>query len=299
MHAALWVLPDFALILLGMGVRKRLQLDRHALAVLERLVYYLLFPALLFQSILRSPINHASAILVYAALGVVAGGVVLGNLARWKFRNAPAVRFASGVQCAYRFNSYFGFALISQIAGPTGLAPMALMVGVAVPVCNMVAVWTLARQAQTGPWLELAKNPLLLTTLAAVTLNLAGWQPPDLMNVALDHLGAGAIALGLLSVGASLCWNTAQTCVGLMAYWALVKLILMPLLAVALAHVLELTSVQTLALVIFAGLPAPANAYVLTMRMSGEGGVVSAMISLTTALSIFTLPFWISHIGYA
>ena len=59
MHFLQLLLPDFALILCGYLVCRYTALNRMVWEQVESLVYFFLFPVLLFQSIVRSPLNPA------------------------------------------------------------------------------------------------------------------------------------------------------------------------------------------------------------------------------------------------
>jgi hypothetical protein len=80
MSDLLILLPDFALIALGYLVCHCTALDRPIWDGAERLVYYLLFPVLLFHAIVRSPI-HPGAMLQFggAGLAVVGTGIALAR----------------------------------------------------------------------------------------------------------------------------------------------------------------------------------------------------------------------------
>ncbi|MGZ5238698.1 MAG: AEC family transporter, partial [Caldimonas sp.] len=113
----LLLLPDFLLILLGFVVCHRTSLGRPVWEAAERLVYFLLFPVLLFNSILKSPLQASETLhLGLAGVGTVAVGVVVAlSLGRW-----PGVdrrRQASGAPIAYRFNYYVGLALAERLYG--------------------------------------------------------------------------------------------------------------------------------------------------------------------------------------
>ena len=80
-------------------------------AGLEKLVYFVLFPALLFVSTSRTPLDfHATGKLLQVALIAVASGIALGWLAKPLFKPGHMI-FESGVQTAFRFNSYIGLAV--------------------------------------------------------------------------------------------------------------------------------------------------------------------------------------------
>jgi len=292
---ALALLPDFALILTGAGLRRVLHLGDHFWAGLEKLIYFVLFPALLFNGLVRTRIDWSAAgPLLAVTLGAMAAGMVLGYGARI-FRLTP-MSFASQYQCAFRFNSYIGLAVAGKLFGVPGIAAMAIVVGVMVPPANLAAVWMLARHGEASVWRELAKNPLILATLAGTGANVAGFQPPEVLLQFLGRLGEAAIALGLLAVGAGL--RTAGMKVGAGAtaaaiYLLAVKLLAMPLVALGLIRWFGLSGVYADVALVYAALPTASSAYILAQRMGGDGARVAWLISVGTLLGMLTLPVWL------
>ena len=86
---------------------------------------------------------------------------------------------ASGAQTAFRFNSYVALALAERLAGAPGVAWQALLTSVCVPVCNVAAVWPMAKHAQSHFGRELIRNPLILATASGLLANMAGLHIPS------------------------------------------------------------------------------------------------------------------------
>jgi len=161
MSTAWLLLPDFSLILLGVAIRRWMKLGNHFWAGLEKLVYFILFPALLLSAIVKTQLDlTAAAPLLLTALGAMFGGMLLGYPIRYLFPMRP-LAFASIFQCGYRFNSYIGLAVAGLLYGAPGIAMMGLVLGVAVPFANLVAVWMLARHGEASIWREILHNPLI------------------------------------------------------------------------------------------------------------------------------------------
>lgn len=297
MSVALLVLPDFLLVALGWVLRHKLGYTREFFAGTERMVYFVLFPALLFQSILRTPISAGNAILLLQATAIVIGsGVALSWLAAPVLRS-PAMAHASAAQCGFRFNTYIGLALAGSVGGPAGQTTMALIVGFAVPMANLAAVYGLARHSGSNLFKELARNPLLMSTLAGLACNLAGLTLPGPVDTVLSRLGQAALALGIVCVGASLSWEGGRGHGRLIGWMVAVKLGLMPLAALGAAALLGLSRVEGLMLLLFASLPTASAAYVLAIRMGGDGRMVAVLISLSTLLAAVTIPLWLMVAG--
>ncbi|RJG07026.1 AEC family transporter [Noviherbaspirillum cavernae] len=292
MHIAALLVPDFTLILIGFLLVRLTDWGTPFWAGLEKLVYYVLFPALLFHATARTSFDFATTgKMLEAALFATLCGIALGWFARPLFRAAPMV-FESGVQTAFRFNSYIGLAIASRLAGEQGTTLMALIIGFAVPLCNMAAVHALAHKSnKLLP--ELARNPLLIAAAGGMLFNLLGLHLPDIAAATLARMGNASIAAGLIAVGAGLRLSGLHAAKGLACYFLAVKLLVLPLLGYGAARWLGLQGVQLQIIVMFCALPTASSAYVLAARMGGNGPFVAFLVSASTVVSAVTLPLWL------
>jgi predicted permease len=307
MSSVLLLLPDFALILLGFGLRRQMHLGDHFWSGLEKLVYFVLFPALLFHAIARTRIDFAAAApFIASGLAAMLGGIALGMLARPLFgaqatgEGKPhGMVFASRFQCAFRFNSYIGLAVAGSLHGEAGIAAMGILIGAMVPVANLTSVWMLARHSQLGVLRELARNPLILGTLTGLLFNLSGAVLPAVAGQFLARLSEASIALGLLAVGAALQLRGASGAQLPSAFLLGVKLLAVPACAWAAARALGLEGIYFDVVVMFGALPSASSAYILAMRMGGDGPGVAWLISASTLLAMLTMPLWLTTLGAA
>ena len=290
MSDALILLPDFLLIVTGCLICRYTALNRSVWEGVERLVYFVLFPALLFTAIVRSPLQPAAALpLVGCGLAVVGCGIVMAYALR-QVRGVDSHLHASGAQVAFRFNSYVALALAERLAGAPGLAWTALLVAVCVPLCNIAAVWPLARHSGQSYLRELSRNPLILSTGSGLAFNLLGLQLPDLATLTLSRMGAAALPLGLMAVGAGLQMGALREAPRLAAALLAIRHALLPLVAVALVVWVGLPPAQQAIVVAFAALPTASSAYVLATRMGGHGGFVAGLVTLSTLVGMAGLP---------
>lgn len=165
--------------------------------------------------------------------------------------------------------------------------------GAMVPFANILAVGMLARHGQLGIGRELARNPLVVATLAGFAYNVAGFEVADAARAFLLRLGDAAVALGLLAVGAALRWGRVEGRLSGSAWLVTVRLLLLPATAWVLGRQLGLTGIAFDTLVLFAALPSASSAYILAMRMGGDGAGVAWLISATTLLAVPSLAFWL------
>ena len=287
--------PDFSLILCGYLLCRHTGLDRSVWLQVESLVYFFLFPVLLFQSIVKTPLDLG------AASSLMGAGLLLGLAAialayslphlPWLGRHVDAREHAASAQVAFRFNSFIGLALAERLAGSQGLQLIAMLIGVCVPLFNVAAVWPMARHAQRGFVRELVRNPLILATASGLAANLLGFTLPGWAAPTLGRIGASAIVLGLMAAGAGMQFGHLAQAKALGAAVLLIRHLLSPLIALGLARAFELPAVQASVLLAFSALPTASSAYVLAARMGYNGGYVAGLVTLSTLLGMLSLPF--------
>jgi predicted permease len=284
------LLPDFLLIVAGYLICRYTSLNRPLWDGVERLVYYFLFPVLLFVAIMRQPIDPTAAMTFGACgLAVVGLGIALAYaLGCWS--GWDVLTHASGAQTAFRFNSYVGLALAERLGGVQSVAWIALLIALCVPVCNMAAVWPLARHAGQHFGRELMRNPLIVGTVSGLLGNLAGLHLPDFLLTPLARVGGAALPLGLMAVGAGLQMGALRSAPGLAAALLGIRHVVLPVFAIALVRVVGLPAAQQMVVVAFAALPTASSAYVLAARMGGNGSFVAGLVSLSTLLGMASVP---------
>ena len=287
--------PDFALIVCGYLVCRYTALNRTVWEQVESLVYYFLFPVLLFQSIVKSPLDlAATSSLISAGLLMGLSGIALAYAlphVPWLGQRINKREHAASAQVAFRFNSFIGLALADKLAGSQGLLLIAVLIGVCVPVFNVAAVWPMSRHAQTGFLRELVRNPLIIATAAGLVANLLGFVMPAWLEPAVTRIGAASLALGLMAAGAGMEFGHLTQSRTLTVGVLSIRHVISPVVAWALALLFALSPVQTTILLAFSALPTASSAYVLAARMGYNGAYVAGLVTLSTLLGIVSLPF--------
>src|SRR5437763_12034305 len=231
------LLPDFSLILCGYLVCRYTALNRTVWERVESLVYFFLFPVLLFQSIVRSPLDlGATSGLIGAGLLLGVSGIALA----WLLPHVPGLarhiaprEHAGAAQVAFRFNSYIALALSERLAGAQGLLFIAILIGVCVPLFNVAAVWPMARHANTGFLRALVRNPLVIATVLGLAANFAGLRIAPWLEPSVTRVGGASIPLGLMAAGAGMRLAHLAQQKTLAAGLLVIRHVLLPLVAAA------------------------------------------------------------------
>lgn len=291
------IAPIFFLILLGVAMRRWFGLREDFWPQLDRLIYYVFFPALLFNSLshFRIDLGAATPMLAVASLYMFSG-IGLGYVAKYLFHAPPKV-YAATFQASFRFNSYVGLAIAGGLHGQYGLAAISLLMGFMVPVANVAAVLMLARHSESHWLKEILLNPLILSTAGGISFSLFGLALPHLLDHTLGLLAQASLPMGLIAVGAGLRAQGLHNHRGTLWYGVLVKLLALPAIAWGLALAFKLSGVYLHIAVLMAALPVSTVAYVMAKRMGGDGDTIAAQVMLSTLLAALTLPLWLLLMG--
>ncbi|WP_456268590.1 AEC family transporter [Kushneria sp. AK178] len=288
--------PLFALIALGAGLGWARFPGGDFWSRLERVIYYLLFPAMLVATLATADVGRVSVLALAATL--VGTMVVLGAalwLARARLALSPAV-FTSAFQGTVRFNTYVGVAGAAALYGEAGLTVAAVAIALMVPTANILCVLAFVvsgtqGQASSGKSvLALARNPLILACLAGVALNWTGIGLPGVSEPALELLGQAALPLGLVAVGVALrlqaLWHGGR------AFWLSsgLKLVVTPLCVLLLSWLVGLQGVERDVALLFAALPTATSAYILARQLGGDAELMAAIITGQTLVAMLVMP---------
>lgn len=311
MLSVLLILPDFLIILLGY-LLKQGKLGQHFNEGFwkgaENIVFYVLFPPLLFTSVANSKLSLADA---GYFLAVAVGTMFLAVLLSWLVRKivpADDVTHASVFHCGFRFNSYVGFAIIMRLAGEEGFAFFAFLMAFWVPISSSIAVSALAGavaraenvQKKGGLWKKTVKtiftNPLIIATVSGLLVNVFAVRIPEVLMHFLKSLGNASLAMGLLCIGAGLKIENLRAHFPLIAASTVERLVAVPLVALGTAWFFQLEPLGAAALLVFAALPTAQSCYVMTASMRGNAPIVAEVTTAHTLAAMVTLPVWVAVI---
>lgn len=289
----LW--PVFALLMLGVLARRFDFPGEGFWPLAEKATYFVLFPVLLVARLSQADIGGVSiGGIALAVLLLLLGGSLLCYLLR-PLLKLDGGEFTSFYQGGVRFNTYVGLASVAALYGEAGLAVSAVIIAFMIPLLNVfcVLVFTLHAGGSSGlrPILRnVIRNPLILASVFGMLLNYSGIGMPPLARPVAELLGQMALPLGLLAVGAGLSLRALRAVGPALLGASVIKLVLFPVLALALGQWLSLGEQAQNLLVLFAALPTASSAYILARQLGGDAPMMAAIITGQTLLSAITIP---------
>ncbi len=291
------VLPVFLVIGIGSALKLTPLVNADFLFQLNRLVYYLALPLLLFYKIstadfsssFNGPLVTGLMISIFAAFVLSYGYGVL--------RSYPASVRGTFSQGAFRGNlAYIGLAMVYNAYGEKGLASAGILLGFLVPTMNFFSVLALlmpyrndGKKVETVLWLrQICGNPLIIASFTGIAWSFFHLPMPGVVDSSLHIITGMALPLALLSIGASFSFSKLRGDLKIIMLATSFKLVALPFLAGVILVVLGVRG-QDLAIgLLFAGTPTATAAYIMAQQMQGDAELSGSIIMLSTLLSVIT-----------
>ncbi len=291
------VLPVFLVIGLGFCLKRTALIHGAFIYDLNRLVYYIALPALLFYKIAGADFFASfngsllgGMILVITTVFILS--YVLGRLRGY----SPAVRGAF-CQGAFRGNlAYIGLAIVYNAYGEEGFTKAGILLGFLVPYMNVLSVMALMlphRREKLGMgrffWLQqVATNPLIVASFVGILWSFLGLSLPRIVDRALDIVTGMSLPLALISIGASFSFQRLRGDLAPAAVSAAIKIVLMPVLTVLVLLVLGVQGQELAIGVLLAATPTATAAYIMAQQLKCDAELSGAIIMLSTLCSVIT-----------
>ena len=291
------LLPVFLVILFGYTLRRIGFPGDDFWPHIERVVYFVLFPTLLFNKLARAPLDQLDVVPMMIALVLIILLIAVITLLLKPLLRIDGAAFSSLFQGNIRFNGYIAIAIAAMLNPANGVTLAAIAIMPMSPLMNTLSVLVLAFYAsQTRPdWRSignaLMRNPLIIGCMSGVLVNWLALPLPQTAWRFAEILGAGALPLGLLAVGAALRFESMRDQRNTILLSIFIKLMLTPALAWLLCLWLNLDAQISLIVMLIAALPTTSSAYVLARQMGGAHELMANIITLQTLAAIVTVPF--------
>lgn len=305
------VIPLFLVILIGY-IASRWHKFSAAEAAFSAFVFHIALPALLFQLAARSDLSTgvpaAVPIVIALAAGIFAA-LVFGGL-RLSSKGSARETMTTTMSASYGNVSYLGVPLVLGVLGTAGglAASMGqlfhnIIFMVIYPMLHgmiarergpEVSFWN---QMRAVIYQALLKNPVVWAVTLGLVVSSANLTMPQPLTALTDVLAGAAAPGALFAIGLSMrravrVLREGNLRLGPIGVAALAKLALLPALTALLLVWIspDLPLVWKATVVLMAGMPTSATAFVLAQANNGDARPTAAIIVVTNAAAVLTLP---------
>lgn len=300
------IAPIFLLIVLGHLLRRGGIPSFEFWNLNDKLVYWVLFPCLLFNKIATLDFSGGEigdlAIAIYAGFGAA---ILFSLLIQPLFRTEIPL-WTSILQGCARHNTFIALAIAEQVFGGEVLGKATLVTALLIPVTNIVVVsmMAVALAKRDGGSLfaavlkDLARNPLLLAVALGFLFNGLGWEQVPVLTEVTTILGAAALPIVLLCVGANIRIRAMAADFRATLLSTAGKMVVFPAGIALAGFAIGLEPTLLLAVMLFGASPTAAAAYTLARAMGGDAPAMAGIVTIQTALSFVTMPATILLVQY-
>ena len=294
-------IPIFLMMLLGMLFRKLGWMDEVFAAKMNKFVFLVPLPVLLFEQLATVDFSEVWDIkFIIFCFVVTAISITISTLISllWKDRSIKG----EFIQATYRSSAaLLGIAFIQNIYGTVGMAP--LMIIGSVPLYNIMAVVVLSvfkpgnnsfDKALVKKTLKgIATNPIIIGIVAGFVWSALKLSMPSILHKTVSSIGATATPMGLMSMGATFELRKATSKMKPTIVAVFMKLVGFCAVFLPVAAVLGFRNEELIAILVMLGSATTVSSFVMARSMGHEGTLSSGVIMMTTLLSAFTLTMWL------
>ncbi len=294
-------IPIFLMMLLGMLFRKLGWMDEVFAAKMNKFVFLVPLPVLLFEQLATVDFSEVWDIkFILFCFVVTAISITISTVISllWKDRSIKG----EFIQATYRSSAaLLGIAFIQNIYGTAGMAP--LMIIGSVPLYNIMAVVVLSvfkpgnnsfDKALVKKTLKgIATNPIIIGIVAGFVWSALKLPMPSILHKTVSSIGATATPMGLMSMGATFELRKATSKMKPTIVAVFMKLVGFCAVFLPVAAVLGFRNEELIAILVMLGSATTVSCFVMARNMGHEGTLSSGVIMMTTLLSAFTLTMWL------
>lgn len=293
--------PVFLMMLLGVLFRHMGWMDREFASKLNRFVFQIALPVVLFQDLAEEDFFAAwdFSFVFFCFMATLISIVMIACISRIFVKREILGEF---VQASYRSSAaLLGIAFIQNIYGDSGMAP--LMIIGTVPLYNIMAVVILSvmnpvNHRMDGSALKKAgigifTNPILWGIMVGIVWSVCRIPQPEIIKKTVDSVGALATPLGLMAMGAGFEGKKALAMIKPTLAASFLKLVFLVGIFLPIAVWMGFKKEALVAILIMLGSATTVSSYVMAKNMGHEGILTSSVVMTTTCLSAFTLTGWL------
>lgn len=293
------VLPMFIMLAVGMGVKRFRLLTETELRHLNKMIFVVFFPPMMFTNLYGTDIEEAVdwrlMIFGIASVAVIYG---ISTLAVLHMEKDPRSRGAM-IQAIYRSNFVImGIPIAVNMYGHGNLAVTAMMVAVIVPIYNVLAVVTL--EVFRGGTLDFAgilkkvlTNPLILGAAAGLLSVLTGLKLPAVLEDVVGDMASVATPLALVILGASIDFKSIRKCGRNLVVCVAARLVIVPAIGLTAAALLGFRDIAFVTLIAMFAAPTAVSSFTMAQSMDSDGQLAGNCVIFSTAFACFTMFLWI------
>ncbi|MDO6442209.1 AEC family transporter [Marinobacter sp. 2_MG-2023] len=288
-------LPVFAMVFIGLGLRRIGWIDDSFVHTASALVFKATLPTLVFLSIIKADLNASlnPNLLIFYLFATLASFGLTWLWARWKVAHEDRGVYVQG---AFRGNcGIVGLALAANLYGEFGLSAGGILLGIVILSYNALSVIVLtAYQPGHSPqWnrilQDILRNPLILSVFAAIPVAWLDLKLPNWVMTSGDYFASLTLPLALLCIGATISFSALRSDSSTAFSSSLMKMVILPVLCTGAAWAIGFSGPELGLMFLFFASPTAAASFVMAKALGGNDRLAANIIAITTLMASVTI----------
>lgn len=293
------VLPLFICILLGYFLRRIRMCEEGTLKAMNKLCFKVFLPIYLFNSVYGADLaaSFNGKLIAFSITGLLILFFILMLVIPIIEKENP--KRGVMVQAIFRSNfALFGLPVATSLCGEDKIGPTSLLLGITVPVFNILAVVTLETFRGKKPSIRkmlkgIVTNPLIIACVLGIVFNLLRIDLPYAVEKAATDLGRVATPLSLVVLGGEFVFGKVKGYIKQLFITLISKLIISPLIMVIVGIILGFRDEMLVPILIMFGAPTAVSSFTMAQQMEGDGDLAAEIVVFTSGAAILTIFLWV------
>lgn len=290
------ILPIFLLIVLGYFLRVKSFCDDIMVKKLNRIIFNIFLPVLLFNNISKSDINIKENLRVISFCTISLIAIVIIFYIIVKNIEKDNKKISVIIQGIFRSNYIlFGIPIASSLIGEDNIAIVSVLVAFLVPLYNIlgVVVFECLKENSSIDLIKIVKgiikNPLIIACLFGVIVSILKINIPQFMQSAVKNVSQIAAPLALIVLGASFKISSIKRTYKQLIFTIVARLIIIQLVVVPMTIVAGFDKIEIISILPMAISPTATTTFTIAQEMNGDSELASQIVVFTSMFSVISI----------
>lgn len=293
------VTPLCLVMALGYFLKHIKMFDENSVNVMNSVAFKVFLPCLLFYNIYNTDLGDVinPKLMIFACFSILSLFIVLFIIVPL-FEKDNSKRGVI-IQGIFRSNFVlFGIPVATSLAGEGNIGVTALLIGVVVPIFNVLAVVCL--ETFRGGKVNVKKiahgiitNPLIIGSFFGLSMLILGIKLPTFLVTTIKDVSKIATPLSLMLLGASFSFSNVKKYLKEIIFSVVGKLVIVPLIFLGISYAVGFRGISLLSLMIMFAAPTAVSSFQMAKQMDGDADLAGQIVVFTSAFSIVTVFAWI------
>lgn len=290
------ILPIFSLIVLGYFLRAKKFWDDDMIKRLNRIIFNVFLPALLFNNISNSNINIKENLRVisFCVLSLITTVIIFYFIVKYIEKDNRKISVM--IQGIFRSNYIlFGIPITSSLMGDGNIAIVSVLVAFLVPLYNIlgVIVFECFKNNSKINLIKVIKgsikNPLIIACLFGVMISILKIKIPMFIQTSIKNIAQIASPLALIVLGGSFKISSIKRTYKQLIFTTINRLIIIPLVVIPITILFGFDKTEIVSILPMIISPTATTTFTIAQQMDGDAELASQIVVFTSMVSVISI----------